>query len=83
MDSFFAASSYVKIIEERQGIMISCLEEIAWRNQWITNQDLQKLTKEEIQFLLSMIKQSTFQGEAVEMLYKLVLKLQNQYLNIK
>ena len=47
------------------------------------NQDLQKLTKEEIQFLLSMIKQSTFQGEAVEMLYKLVLKLQNQYLNIK
>ena len=31
------------------------------------------LTREELQFLLAMIKQSTFQGEAIEMLYKLVL----------
>jgi len=30
-----------------------------------------------------MIKQSTFQGEAIEMLYKLVIKLQNQYITIK
>jgi len=38
------------------------------------------LTREELQFLLSMIKQSTFQGEAIEMLYKLVIKLQNHYI---
>lgn len=47
------------------------------------NQDAHKLTREELQFLLSMIKQSTFQGEAIEMLYKLVIKLQNQYITSK
>ena len=41
------------------------------------------LTREELQFLLGMIKQSTFQGEAIEMLYKLIIKLQNQYITIK
>ena len=41
------------------------------------------LTREELQFILGMIKQSTFQGEAIEMLYKLVIKLQNQYITIK
>ena len=41
--SLHAASSYVQIIEERQGSKISCLEEIAWRNNWITNSDLEKI----------------------------------------
>lgn len=35
-----AASAYVQIIEERQGSKISCLEEIAWNNKWISDQDL-------------------------------------------
>jgi glucose-1-phosphate thymidylyltransferase len=35
-----AASSYVQIIEERQGSKISCLEEIAWTNGWISSKDL-------------------------------------------
>ena len=48
-----------------------------------SNDTTEKLTREELQFLLSMIKQSTFQGEAIEMLYKLVIKLQNQYISIK
>lgn len=42
-DSFHAASSYVKIVEERQGNKISCLEEIAWRNQWINDRELLSL----------------------------------------
>lgn len=49
----------------------------------IPTNEVEKLTREEIQFLLSMIKQSTFQGEAIEMLYKLVIKLQNHYISIK
>jgi hypothetical protein len=49
----------------------------------VSNDTTEKLTREELQFLLSMIKQSTFQGEAIEMLYKLVIKLQNQYISIK
>ena len=40
-----AASSYVQIIEERQGSKISCLEEIAWSNGWISNSDLDIIAK--------------------------------------
>ena len=42
-ESLHAAASYVQIIEERQGSKISCLEEIAWRNGWISSQDLLKI----------------------------------------
>jgi glucose-1-phosphate thymidylyltransferase len=41
--SLHDASSYVKIIEERQGSKISCLEEIAWRNNWISDSGLEKI----------------------------------------
>lgn len=44
--------------------------------------DVNALTKEEIEFLLMLIKQSTFQGESLENLYNLVLKLQQQYLSL-
>ena len=39
-ESLHAASSFIKIIEERQGFKVSCLEEIAWRNNWISDKDL-------------------------------------------
>lgn len=39
-ETLHAASSYVQIIEERQGSKISCLEEIAWNNGWISNEQL-------------------------------------------
>jgi glucose-1-phosphate thymidylyltransferase len=42
IQTLHAASSYVQIIEERQGSKISCLEEIAWRNGWTSNSDLSK-----------------------------------------
>lgn len=44
-DTLHAASSYVKIIEERQGSKISCLEEIAWINGWISSDDLKLLAE--------------------------------------
>lgn len=44
-ESLHAAASYVQIIEERQGSKISCLEEIAWRNGWISSQDLLKIAE--------------------------------------
>jgi len=40
-----------------------------------------QLSKEEIELLLSLIKQTTFKGEHIEILYNLILKLQNQYLS--
>jgi len=34
------AGSYVRIIEERQGARIGCIEEFAWRNSWISDSQL-------------------------------------------
>lgn len=41
IQNLHAASSYVQIIEERQGSKISCLEEIAWRNSWVSTTNLE------------------------------------------
>lgn len=37
------AGNYIRVIEERQGLKVSCPEEIAWRNGWISQVDLLKL----------------------------------------
>jgi len=42
-DSLHDAASYVKLIEQRQGLKVGCPEEIAWRKNWITDYDLQRL----------------------------------------
>jgi glucose-1-phosphate thymidylyltransferase len=39
-ESLNAASAFIQIIEERQGQKISCLEEVAWRNGWISDSEL-------------------------------------------
>ena len=41
-DSLFNASSYIKTIQERQGLIISSPEEIAWRAGWISDNELMK-----------------------------------------
>lgn len=45
-------------------------------------EDPTALNKQEIELLLGLIKQSHFQGESLENLYNLVLKLQQQYLSL-
>lgn len=40
MDSLVEAANFVRMIEERQGVKISALEEIAYRNGWITKEKL-------------------------------------------
>lgn len=42
-ESMNAASNFIQIIEERQGMKISCLEEVSWRMGWISNEQLIKL----------------------------------------
>lgn len=39
-DSLYQASSYVEAIENRQGLQVACLEEIAFQNEWIDEEDL-------------------------------------------
>ena len=42
-ESMMQASDYVRVIEERQGFKIGCIEEIAWRSGWIDDTRLAEL----------------------------------------
>ena len=44
-ESLHDAASYVRVIEERQGKKVGCPEEIAWRNGWITDTELEKIAQ--------------------------------------
>jgi glucose-1-phosphate thymidylyltransferase len=44
--SLIEASNFIEAIEERQGLKVGCLEEIAWRNGWITTEQVRAAAKE-------------------------------------
>jgi glucose-1-phosphate thymidylyltransferase len=39
-DTMVQASEFIRVMEERQGLKVGCVEEIAWRNGWIGDEDL-------------------------------------------
>jgi glucose-1-phosphate thymidylyltransferase len=41
--SLLQAANFVETIEERQGLKISCPEEIAWRQGWISAEDVRRI----------------------------------------
>lgn len=41
-DSLAEASTFIEVIEKRQGLKIACLEEIAYRNHWISAEELRE-----------------------------------------
>lgn len=44
-ESMMQASDYVRVVEERQGLKIGCVEELAWRNGWIDDAQLAGLAE--------------------------------------
>jgi len=45
-DSLIDAANFIRIIEERQGLKVGCIEEIAYKNKWITDEMLLSLAAE-------------------------------------
>ena len=45
IESMLQATEYVRVIEARQGFKIGCIEEVAWRNGWITDDQLAALAE--------------------------------------
>ncbi len=43
--SLLEASNYIETIQNRQGLMVSCLEEIAWRKGWISDETLLEIAQ--------------------------------------
>ena len=44
-DTFHECSTFVKALQNRQGLKIGCPEEISWRNGWVSTENLIKLAK--------------------------------------
>lgn len=42
-ESLFDASRFVEVVVTRQGLQVACLEEIAWRRGWISDEDMLRL----------------------------------------
>lgn len=60
-DSLSEASTFVEVIEKRQGLKLACLEEIAYNNGWIDKEDVRRVAQvmaknQYGQYLLDLIK---------------------------
>tara|TARA_B100001989_G_C24547813_1_gene472179 strand:- start:1667 stop:2575 length:909 start_codon:yes stop_codon:yes gene_type:complete len=61
-DSLHEAGSYIKTLEQRQGLKVGCPEEVAWRNNWIDDDQLEFLAKKQLSsgygdYLIRLIEQ--------------------------
>jgi glucose-1-phosphate thymidylyltransferase len=59
--SLMQAGQFVQVIEERQGLKIGCIEEVAYRNGFITKEELKKIAEPLVKsgygnYLLNLIK---------------------------
>lgn len=45
-DSLLDAAGFIATLQKRQGLMVACPEEIAYRNQWISAKDVEKMASQ-------------------------------------
>ena len=68
-DSLSEASTYIEVLEKRQGLKVGCLEGIAYRQGWITEERMRELAKPMLknqygQYLLKVIDEVKESGRA-------------------
>ncbi|EAM8643722.1 glucose-1-phosphate thymidylyltransferase [Salmonella enterica] len=64
-DSLIEAGSFVETVQKRQGMMVACPEEIAWRNGWLSGDDVYNLGKSIQknsygQYLINLVKKNEY-----------------------
>ena len=67
-DSLSEASTFIEVIEKRQGLKVACLEGIAYRKGWITAERMRELAQPMIknqfgQYLLQVIEEVEHTGK--------------------
>ena len=68
-DSLSEASTFIEVIEKRQGLKIACLEGIAYRKGWITTERMKELAQPMIknqygQYLMHVVEEIRATGKA-------------------
>ena len=68
-DSLSEASTYIEVLEKRQGLKVACLEAIAYRQRWIDDEKMRELAKPMIknqygQYLLNVIEEKKMEVDS-------------------
>ena len=68
-DSLAEASTYIEVLEKRQGLKVACLEAIAYRQGWIDDEKMRELAKPMIknqygQYLLNVIEEKKMEVDS-------------------
>ena len=64
-DSLLEAGQFIATIEKRQGLKVACPEEIAWRQGWVSDEELEKIARHYAktgygQYLLTLLREKVF-----------------------
>ena len=76
----FIYTRYLDLFIKRRIVTVMALLDKIIKKE--PEQDPNKLMVQELQLALTLLKQSTIKGEQIEAFYNLVIKLQNQYIEL-